>query len=83
MKIPAMCTKSNSFDRVDAGWYVPNSVILRDIKPDWRLPGGGVIDKYLDQDVNDAFDKAIAYTKQHIIEAESHLRKLEKAKADG
>lgn len=81
MKLPKVCTKSVSFDRDDAGWYVPNSVSVRDIKPNWRLSGGGVTKEEL-TDLPCALDKAIYYTRQRIAEAEAHLLKLESAKKE-
>ena len=81
MKIPDICMKSASFDREDAGWYVPNSVSVRDIVPEWRLPGGGVVAEYL-TNLSTAFDNAITYTKQRIADAEQHLKLLEKAKKE-
>ncbi len=81
MKIPKICRKSASFDREDAGWHVPNSIIVRDCVPDFRLPGGGVRDEDL-TDLSTAFDRAISYTKIRINEAERHLRRLKMSKDD-
>lgn len=81
MNIPKICTKSESFDRAGAGWYSPNSVNVNDIRPDWRLPGGGVSRHEL-SDLPTALDKAIAYTKLRIMDAEAHLKKLERAKLE-
>jgi len=82
MLVPSMCRKSTSFDRTDAGWYVHDSVYYRDIVPDWRLAGGGVTKDSLSQDLVSSFDKAILYSKQSIAEIESHIKKLERAKAE-
>lgn len=81
MKIPKICTKSAPLDDDRAGWYVQNSVSLRDIRPDWRFPGGGVT-KGEFSDLPAAIDKAISYTKSRIAQAEEHLRTLEAAKAE-
>ena len=81
MSVLEICTKSTFIDRDGAGWYTPNSVNVSDIRPDQRMPGGGVVSDYL-TDLPTAIDRAIDYTKQRISEAEAHLRKLEKAKTD-
>jgi hypothetical protein len=81
MKIPKICTKSASFDRSDAGWYSPNSVNVRDIRPDWRYAGGGVSEQDL-SDLPTAIDRAIAYTKPRIEDATRHLKELEAAKIE-
>lgn len=83
MKLPKevkkIIGKLISFDREDAGWYVPNSVIVRDCVPSWRLPGGGVVKDQL-TDLPTAIDKSITHTKSRIADAEAHLKKLLAAK---
>lgn len=80
--MPKICKKSTSFDNNQAGWYVPNSVILRDIRPDWRMSGGGVGKDQLLKNLSDALNLSIVYTKNWIAQANEHLKKLETAKAD-
>ena len=79
MKIPSMCKKTTSFDNAGAGWYVRNSVRVQDIIPEWTLPGGGICREYLKDDVAECLMVAINYSKHRILEAEEHIRKLEKA----
>ena len=67
--------KEASFDRENAGWYVPNSSILRDIVPTWTTPGGGITEENLRSLVK-TFNIAIAYTETRISDAQEHLRKL-------
>ncbi|MCP4900793.1 MAG: hypothetical protein GY906_27830 [bacterium] len=74
-----MVGKKASFDRDDAGWYVHNSVSVRDIYPVWRLPGGGVGKRMLHQDLSVAFRQATAYAQQRANDANAHLAKLETA----
>ena len=80
MKLHQMCYKSTSFDREDAGWYVPNSVYVRDIRPEWRLSGGGVLKENLTQSLHEAYDKSIELAKQRIHDAEHHIKLLENAR---
>jgi len=81
MKIPKICRIHAPLDRQGAGWHVPHSVVLKDIVPQFRYAGGGVCREGLSA-LPASIDMAIKYTKQHIAEAEAHLRKLEKAKAE-
>ena len=74
-----MVSKSASFDSEGAGWYVPNSVGVWDIYPDWRIAGGGVSKRYLTPDLKVAFEQAIIYTRHRIAQAELHLEKLKAA----
>lgn len=79
MKIPDICKKTTSFDRVNAGWYVRNSVRVQDIVPEWTLPGGGICRDYLKDDIVECLNMAISYSKQRISEAEAHIKELQKA----
>jgi hypothetical protein len=81
LKVPDICRKSISFDRTDAGWYTPNSCSISDIRPEWRIPGGGVGRDDL-TDLSTAIDNAIAYSRHRIAEAERHIKLLEKAKSE-
>ena len=81
-KIPRICRRTVPLDRQGAGWFVHNSVRLIDIVPEWRQAGGGVRGEELTPDISESFDKAIAYTERHIAEAESHLKKLHRSKAE-
>jgi len=80
MKIPSMCYRQDSFDSDTAGWYVHNSIYVKDIYPIFREPGGGVTNESLLDNVEDALDRAIGYAKQSISTAEKHHTKLVKAK---
>jgi len=81
MKYPLLYRKSWTFDDKSAGWYTPNSIVLDDIVPEWRLPGGGVSKDQLTS-YGLALDQAIAYTENHIDKAMRHLKKLKKAKEE-
>jgi hypothetical protein len=79
MKIPSICKKTTSFDRADAGWYVRNSVRVQDIVPEWTLPGGGICQNYLKYDIVECLNVAINYSQNRILEAEAHIKKLQRA----
>ena len=79
-RIPKLCTRSARRDAVGAGWHAVHSIVVTDTVPDWRLPGGGIREADLTQDLSSCLDRAIMYAKQNIVEAESHLIKLRKAK---
>lgn len=82
MKLPKMCYKTASFDNERAGWYVHNSIWVKDIIPEWRIPGGGVGTQSFSKDLNAAFSEAIIYTNQRIKDAERHLKMLEEAQRE-
>ena len=67
---------NNPSEVTKAGWYVPNSVNVRDIVPEWRISGGGVETNDMTDSLSAAFKQAIAYTEQHIRTAEplSHCK---------
>jgi hypothetical protein len=62
-------------------WYVANSSILSDIKPQWRRTGGGVTEDEMLDSKSKAYDRAIAYTEQRIESAKHHIKVLERDKA--
>ena len=64
---------------IKEGWYVQNSVVLRNIVPEYGSTGGGITSSMLCDTKEQAYQRAIKYSKQHIAEAEAHIRKLEKA----
>ena len=82
MKIPSICRKMASFDNDRAGWYARNSVRVQDVVPEWITPGGGVCSSELESDLIKALKKSIRYSKQRVAEAESHIKKLERAIRD-
>lgn len=79
MKIPNICKKKTSFDSINAGWYARNSTCVQDIVPEWTKPGGGVCSSELGDDVVECLRLSISYSKQRVLEAEAHIRKLEAA----
>lgn len=83
MKIPDMCYQQDSFDSDSAGWYVHNSIYVKDIYPVFREPGGGVTENALLKNVEDALDRAMTYTEASISTAKKHRNKLVKAKMNG
>lgn len=58
------------------GWYCPNSVIVTSIRPEYRGAGGGVTEDMLVETEEEAWLLAERYTKQNILAAEAHLRKV-------
>lgn len=74
--------KSTSFDNESAGWYANNSIIVKDIVPEWRATGGGVSKSSFVPSLTDAYALAIEYTKQRISDAELHLKRLEKERSE-
>lgn len=79
MKIHSICKKKASFDSINAGWYARNSTRVQDIVPEWTKAGGGVCVSELSDDVVECLRLSIFYSKQRILEAEAHIRKLEMA----
>jgi hypothetical protein len=79
MKIPSICKKTTSLDNTSAGWHVRNSVRVQDIVPEWTLPGGGICRDDLKYNVSECLKEAINYSKHRILDAEAHIRKLERA----
>jgi len=63
-----------------SGWYVPNSVRLSDVVPEYRNSGGGVLKEQLCKDVNDAINRAISICESKLTETKVHIKKLEKLK---
>jgi len=79
MKIPDICKKRASFDNINAGWYARNSVRVQDVVPEWTLSGGGIGRDDLSSNLAECLKISIRYSKQRIAEAESHIKKLERA----
>ena len=75
-EIPGICRILSPLDRAGAGWHARNSVVVRDIVPEWTEAGGGILVSDLTQSLDESFDQAIKHTKVLIIEAEDHLRQL-------
>lgn len=59
----------------DPVWYAPRSVYSREIVPQKRMPGGGVLQDDL-TDYATALDRCIEYTRDCITTAEMHLKDL-------
>lgn len=76
MRIPDMCYRKSSFDSDSAGWYVHNSIYVKDIYPIFREPGGGVTSGNLLARAEDTLGRAIEYTESNIATAKRHHNKL-------
>ena len=68
--------KRASWDSLEAGWSVSDSVNIIDLIPVWTLPGGGILKKDLISDYQTALELAINYTERHIKKAQRHLEML-------